>query len=206
MESKESEVQCFDVNDRPYGKTYGQWTATWWRWALSIPESISPLTDETGENAHVNQPEKDVWFLAGTIATKDSTKEIHREVTIPSGRAILLPVMNFEANFLEYPHLKTDEDLIEYVLDEENTIVRKDVTINGKPASPKRMISDPRIFTIFINDNNPLHVRGGMTKACADGYYLFLKPLSKGEHDIRFRAACQTGTLNSAAKYRVNVT
>jgi hypothetical protein len=91
---KGPKVEYFGTDDRPYGKTYGQWTVKWWQWALSIPKPISPILDETGKNAHIGQPEKDVWFLAGTFASEDSTKEPHRVITVPSGRAILFPIIN----------------------------------------------------------------------------------------------------------------
>lgn len=199
------EVGCFGLLDNPYGTTYGEWTVKWWQWALSIPKSISPLIDENGKNADVNQPKKDVWFLAGIFATEDSTVEPHRETTIPYDRSILLPVINCEANPIEYPHLKTEEDLIKHVTQDTNTIVRKDVFVNGKRVPSQRVPSDPPIFTLLIHDDNGLGVKGGTTKAAADGYYVFLKPLPNGEHSISFRGACESGRLNSAASYRVKV-
>jgi hypothetical protein len=202
---KESEVEYFDIDDKPYGNTYGQWTVKWWQWALSIPKSNSPLVDETGNNSYVNQPDKDVWFLAGTIATEDNIKEPYREVIVPSGRAILFPIINCEANPIEYPHLKTDEDLVAHVKEDENAIVRKEAFINGKLIPPKRVTSDPLVFPLFVNDDNGLRVKGGTTRASADGYYVFLKPLSKGEYNINFRGACEAGRLNSAVKYRVKI-
>jgi hypothetical protein len=204
-QKKGPEVQYFNLEDKPFGQTYGQWTVRWWQWALSMSESISPLVDETGKNAYVNQPAQGVWFLAGTIANEDHIKVTHREVTVPSGRAILFPIINFEANFLEYTHLKTDEELVGYVQKEENKIAKKEVFINEKLVEPKRVISDPEIFPIFVNDDNALRTKGGMTSASADGYYMFLKPLSKGEYDIRFQAACEAGRLNTAVKYRIQV-
>ena len=65
-----SSVEYFDHDDEPYGLTYGQWTIKWCEWVMSIPDSLSPLTDDNGNHAAVNQPEKDVWFLAGTWTTK----------------------------------------------------------------------------------------------------------------------------------------
>src|SRR5580765_5316103 len=42
-------------NSNPQGHSYGEWTALWWQWALSIPEAINPLEDTTGQFADVGQ-------------------------------------------------------------------------------------------------------------------------------------------------------
>src|SRR6185503_18999622 len=78
-----------DPNDRYLGKTYGQWGASWWQWALSIPAAQSPLTDATGEFAGVSQSGP-VWFLAGTLGNS-----AERTVTVPEGKPIFMPVHNW---------------------------------------------------------------------------------------------------------------
>jgi hypothetical protein len=45
-------------NSHPFGRTYGEWSAKWWQWAVSIPASNSPITDTTGANCAVNQSGK----------------------------------------------------------------------------------------------------------------------------------------------------
>ena len=35
------------------GQTYGEWSATWWQWALAIPVPNNPLLDTTGQNCQV---------------------------------------------------------------------------------------------------------------------------------------------------------
>ena len=123
--------EYFTPTDKPYGLTYGQWTVKWWEWIWSIPDSNSPLRDNTGKNADVNQPEKDVWFLVGTWATETMLTIPTRKVTIPFGRSLLFPIINCEANPIEYPDLKTDEDIVNHVVSDENTIVLKEVYINN---------------------------------------------------------------------------
>src|SRR5258706_4066400 len=43
-------------------------SADWWQWALSIPTSVNPLTDTTGEHCNVGQ-RGEKWFLAGFFVT-----------------------------------------------------------------------------------------------------------------------------------------
>ena len=81
---KLNDIQYFSPSDKPFNLTDGAWTVKWWQWIWSIPDAINPLNDQTGKNASINQPEKDVWFLAGTWATEKLLNVPNREVTIPA--------------------------------------------------------------------------------------------------------------------------
>ena len=194
----------YTQNDKPYGLSYGQWTVKWWQWVWSIPDVNNPLRDDNGKNANVNQPEKDVWFLAGTWATEKMIKTPNRKVTIPSDRSILFPIINCEANPIEYPHLKTDEDIVNHVVNDENTIVLKEASINDIAIPLQRVRSDPILFKLKIpqenKDENYID-----TKASADGFWVFLKPLSEGNYKISFKGACEMGRLNTSANYNITV-
>jgi hypothetical protein len=58
--------QLYPTNSKPYGLTYGEWSAKWWQWAMSIPTKDSPIVDKTGAKCAVGQNDPNVWFLAGT--------------------------------------------------------------------------------------------------------------------------------------------
>src|SRR5437899_1087429 len=45
----------FAPSSKPFGKTYGEWSAAWWQWVLSIPKRDNPLADPTGEKCAVGQ-------------------------------------------------------------------------------------------------------------------------------------------------------
>jgi hypothetical protein len=194
----------FNSLDKPYGQTYGSWTVKWWQWAMSIPTEINPVNDQTGKNASLNQPEKDVWFLAGTWATEKLLNVPNRKVTIPSDRAILFPVINCEANPIEYPYLKTDDDIINHVIQDENTIVSKEAYINNTAVPIQRVPSDPSLFSLRLfdkNDNNKYID----TPASADGYWVFLKPLPKGKYEIQFGGKCESGRLCTSVNYEISI-
>ena len=86
--------------------------------------------DDSGEFAAFNQPLQDVWFLAGKLASEDKNVP-SRICNVPVGRSILIPIINCEANPLEYPELKTERDLMEHVERDENTIIRKECRVDG---------------------------------------------------------------------------
>ena len=146
-----SGIELHLPSDKPYGLTYGAWTVEWWRWAFSVPDNRSPLIDNNGNNAGINQPEKNIWFLAGTWATEKSLNIPQRDVMVPYGRSILFPVINCEANPVEYPDHKTEKDLIDKVTNDENTIVFKEAIINNIALPPQRVKSDPVTFSLNIS-------------------------------------------------------
>jgi hypothetical protein len=199
------QTQFFTSDSRPYGLTCGQWTVMWWQWFLSTPKAVNPVLDESGKFASVNQPHKDVWFLAGKIGNEDKNIP-SRFCRIPSGRSILFPVINCEANPLEFPELTTEQDLIEHVNRDENTIITKVCSVNGRRIPVQRIKSDPSVFEVRINEDNVCDLKGGgITLASGDGYWVFLKPLPLGDHFISFRGSCEKGKLNSGANYRLKV-
>lgn len=197
-------LEMYDKESKPYGRSYGFWTTQWWIWALSTPKNINPVIDEEGKNWNINQPSSNIWFLAGKFGGGDKVYP-HRKVSMPHGRSMLFPVLNCEANPLEYPELKTHDDLINHVIHDVNTVVKKDCFINGTKLQPVRISSDPTVFPITINDYNFFGIKGGETNAVADGYWVFLKPLDKGSYLINFEGSCEFGKLNAGAEYELKV-
>lgn len=201
----ESKIRIYDKDSKPYGTTYGSWTVKWWQWALLTPASIGAVSDETGKSWNINQPSANVWFLAGNFGNP-SKKFPNRAITLPARRSILLPVINCEANPLEYAELKTNEDLIKKVHHDLDTVVRCDCFINGVRISPVRISSDPKIFPLTIDKDNAFGVKGGgFTHAAADGFWVFLEPLPEGDYTIDFEGSCELGKLNAGAKYKVTI-
>jgi hypothetical protein len=199
-------IDSFKSIDSVVGVTYGQWTVRWWQWALSIPSDRNPVVDATGLAAAQDQP-KDVWFLAGIFGDGNRNRKYPlRKCKVPSGMPILIPVLNCEADSIEYPHLKTDQDIVDHVLKQVNSIEKKDCFVNGEPVSPERVPSDPRIFDVKVHpDFDRFHTGGGSSRASADGYWVFLKDLPIGEHTIRFEGSCENGSINSGAAYSLTV-
>jgi len=199
------QIQLYTNMEKPYGRTYGQWTVEWWRWALSIPLRGNPFTDKNGEHWNNSQPPADVWFLVENIGGKGKTYP-HRNIKLESGRSLLFPVLNCEANALEYPDLKTHEDILRHVVDDVNTVVKRQVIINGSRLNPIRIPSDPRIFRVTISEDNAFGIKNhGSTDAAADGYWVFLKPLPPGFYNISLEGSCEFGRLNSGAVYEIEV-
>lgn len=199
------QVEFYTAESRPYGLTYGQWTVEWWRWFLSIPKLVNPAFDKSGEYANVNQKRGEVWFLAGKVGDENADLP-ERSCEVPRSHSILFPVINCEVNSLELPELTSHRDLVDHVSKDENSIILKECVLDNITVPVQRVKSDPSVFEVKIDPDNPYNVYGGgVTIAAADGYWVFLKPLPVGNHDISFRGSCENGRLNSGATYHLQV-
>jgi hypothetical protein len=194
-------INYFRPEDKPYGLSYGQWTVKWWQWAKLAPMRINPVIDKTGRYAHVNQ-QGPVWFLAGTFGENNLP---HRSCTLPHGKAILFPVINYEMNPLEKPELANGPDLIHHVINDIDDIVVRYAIVDGTTVPVYRIRSDPLIFSLKISDENNNGIPGGTTYAVADGYWVFLKPLFEGNHHIYFHGSCSGGQRSAAADYAISI-
>ena len=197
-------VGFFTASDTPYGKTYGNWTVEWWRWILGIPKRINPVVDMSGKYSTMNQLNRDVLFLAGKLAEKGKSLP-ERSCKVSGQKAILVPVINCEANPLENPELKSYKDIEQRAKSDEDTIVSYHCHVDGKAVPVHRVRSDPLIFEVRLVEDNLFSVQGGLTHASADGYWTFLKPLPRGEHTISFQGSCEMGRLHSGAIYKVHI-
>jgi len=206
-QQEKKEQEYFTPDSKPYGLTYGQWTVKWWNWALSIPTEINPVLDDSGKFANVSQKDPNVFFLAGTF----DGATVQRRCTVPSGKAVLFPVINYEVNPIEYPNLKTETEMVREVIKDQDDIINLEVTIDGKKVPFYRIRSDPPVFPLTISldlieaKEVPKGVKTIASEAATDGYWIFLKYLSKGEHKIFFAGSCSSGARNVRATYNVTV-
>jgi hypothetical protein len=180
----------------PHGKTYGEWTAAWWQWVLSIPEAQSPLLDTTGEFAGVGQSGP-VWFLAGTFGG-----DAERTVSVPAGRSIFMPVANWIFGSMAFdcdptnPGVPCDVPTLRAkaaAATTANEVV--EAWIDGAPVNNIRNYRaiSPEPFPIVLPEGAVFGIPAGFYyPQVADGYWLMLTPFSPGQHTI------QAHVVNSA--------
>jgi len=202
----QSNLVYYTEKEKPYGFSYGEWTVKWWQWAVSLPNKINPIIDETGRYANMNQ-NGPVWFLAGTLGENKTPIRMMpiRNCVVPTGKAILFPVINYEINQLEDPNLRTDQSMVKHVIDDINDIIAKEAIVDGNRIPAYRVQSSPEVFPLDVCRDNWLDISPGLIKAAADGYWVFLKPLNTGKHEIYFHGSCSAGFRNSTATYNITV-
>src|SRR5215831_19135202 len=69
------------VQSRPYGFTYGEWSARWWQWLFLLPLDNSPLFGTADCSVGQSGP---VWFLGGSPSPRPGC-------TVPAGKALFFP-------------------------------------------------------------------------------------------------------------------
>ena len=181
----------FSLNSKPYGLAYSQWIVKWWRWLLSIPKKNSPVLDLSGELVSERQVDPNVWFLAGTLGG-----HAFRRSNVPLGKAVLMPIINYESSFADEPGLTTEEQLTVKCKTEIDDIMDLWFSIDGlrfEDLSQYRIRSP--LFDVDLCDNNILNLDKLTTKMISDGYWVFLKPLKTGSHKLISSGSCRSGKI-----------
>ena len=191
--SSNGTIELFQPDSKPYGLTYGNWTARWWQWAYSIPKDVNPSYDDTGKYCAEGQSGP-VWFLTGTYK-----HPVDRYCTIPAGKAILFTILNSECSFAEFPNLKTEEQLRQCAKQMQDSVIHLEASVNGVPLTglEKYRIQSP-LFNFTLPENNTLGLSPQTTQAVSDGNWVFLKPLSVGNHTIYHKGGLSNITDSSS--------
>ena len=176
----------FPANSAPYGRCYAEWSAAWWQWFMEHPLAGHPAIDDPQFNAASGQSGK-VWFLAtpvdfGTAVPTPRT----RHITVRAGTALFVGLLNGEMSSLEGAATEAEQRAIANF--QADRIVGLTCTLDGNPVTGLAdyrfeseqfsfMAPEPWIFS---------PAPSGSGTAVADGYYLFLKPMSVGQHVLHY--------------------
>jgi hypothetical protein len=184
-------------NSHPFGATYGEWSARWWKWAYSMPVNHNPLLDtadiSTGQTGHV-------WFLGGTFGPPIEQGPgvflgtANRTGTVPAGTALFFPIVNVEAATAE-GNGDTEAELRAVAEWYINHTTNLTCVIDGRPVHNLQnyRVESPLFQYGPLPDNNipqnngfPDLGEGTISNAVSDGVWLMLEPLPVGHHTIHF--------------------
>ncbi len=188
------------IDSSPYGQSYGAWSDAWWEWALSIPADTNPMLDPSGANGALGQSGQ-VWFLAGVSGDVGPTVE--RSLAVPVGTALFFPLVNYVwVNTPQYgdPEWSPEQETFArgYIGSGIDTAYGLTCQVDGKeltglmayrcqtPAGAAQMVTLPEgnVFSVPAGAYGPM---------VTDGYYLFLAPLTPGDHTVHFTAGLEGG-------------
>ena len=202
-----------------HGKSYEEWAAAWWQWVFAIPADVNPNLDGPCD---VNQPDP-VFFLGANFGGTTT-----RSCAVPAGKAIFFPILNAyvsncpenadesytceDATSEEYIH-----DNAESLLDLDNTL---SLEIDGVAVELDEYRAHTATFTTSapedeedrleacsgpIRDNACGAPVGSPRNAASDGYWVMLRPLSPGAHQIRFAASVPKFSFSIDITYNLTV-
>lgn len=204
--AKDSDV--FAPTTKPFGRTYAQWSADWWRWALSSPPASMPIIDLDGSSCAVGQ-HGPVWFLAGTFGATAV-----RNCAVPSDRALFFPLVNNEwENVWVGEPIRTIAELRALVAPAGSPDNLLTLEVDGKPVLDDddslslhnfRVISEIFDYSLPV-DNIAGQPAGVYYPTVSDGYWVMLKPLSPGPHVVHFTAAIPEFGFSLDVTYNLEV-
>jgi hypothetical protein len=198
-----AQPETFPPGSEPYGLSYREWSAEWWKWLDGIPEDRNPAADPTGafcaENQNASGP---VWFLAGTWGSKEV-----RSCTIPPGKSLLISPIEAICTPVDTPGVKTEEDMRQCTKEDQDKVNLVSVTVDGFeiPRMTDYRFQSP-LFNLTLPENNVMGVPAQETQGVSDGYFVMLKPLPQGEHVIRSVGSLTEVTVQGTQNFASDVT
>ena len=183
------------IFSNPGGQTYGRWAAEWWQWALGVPAATNPLVDDTGEDCTQRQVD-DTWFLAGSLGSDP----VVRECTIPERKALFFPLVNkfFGAFLNDPPEQRTEEFVrgqaacefpVELFAEVDGFEIRRlERFFTGKPGSQSPLFNVQLPPGNIFGAGEDVIPELVLSPSAKQGFYLFVRPLSLGEHIVHWTA------------------
>lgn len=154
------------------GATQTEWSVRWWQWAFSFDRARSPIADRTGEMCASRQS-GDVWYLAGTYGTRRT----ERTCTIPAGKTLVFPLINY----VTFRGEGTNESCM--------SLAARAAALTAKPSVLVLEVDGKRYSGLDAHRlASPCLglVPGQPQDAVSNGYFVALRPLSKGRHVLNF--------------------
>jgi len=191
--------EVFAPDSAPYGQTYAQWSAAYWKWLYSLPVNGNPLFGTADLSA--GQSGK-VWFLGGAYTNGVLGGTAVRSGTIPDGTALFVPLINWESATAEgngstYGQLFANS---QFLLDHATNL---SFTIDGQPVQNlEHYRAQSALYTWGpLPSNNifgdPTNFPAGLTsQSVADGYEVLLTPLPVGAHTLHATGGIVTSVAN----------
>lgn len=175
-------VAAPDLAYRQAGRSAGDLSAAWWQWAMAAPPETNPVEDATGEHCAVGQ-QGNVWFLAGGFGSS----RISRRCVVPAGRFLFFPIITTAY----WPA----QGEIMYSCDQ----ARRNAAVNNEGARELFVevdgvaLADPKRLRAATGDCFDILAKADPSSrpyqaypSAADGYWVLLAPLARGNHTVRF--------------------
>ena len=194
--------------------SYAWLSALWWQWGFGQPAvdvdgtNTNPILDTTGDFAAAGQengigPGNRFFFLAGSFGG-----DVDRTVTVPAGKALFFPVVNFESdNAVDPPTNFTVPELRTLAAANIDGVDSLYARLDGVDLEIVRTKSPAFSYTLPDEDSIYAYFglfgpqfEGTIMPVVADGYWVRLPPLPAGEYLLEF------GGANSSTGFSLNVT
>lgn len=182
-------------NQSVNGLSQAEWSRAWWQWAASFDRRASPVSDRTGALCALKQSGP-VWFLAGTYGTQRTI----RTCKVPHGKYLFFPLIN--SVVAPHPDVPISCEEVTrsaaFRMDGASSLIL-DVDGVRTPNLLSYRQATARCFDLGAQMEEKISI----FPSAANGYYVMLKPLSRGKHEINFGGAVPD--MLQAVTYTVEV-
>ncbi len=167
-----------------------RWSERWWQWVARFDAADVPYLDPDGRRCAQHQEQGAVWFLAGTDGNFDAV----RSCKVPADRHLFVPLINWvvTAGPPGDAAWSCEQKRAQAARFAEHVISGL-VLLDGRPVGEfKRM---------RVASQDCFSGPGGVSGA-SDGYWLMLKPLPPGKHQLAIAATFREGPRESMQNFR----
>lgn len=182
----------YSLTSNPQGESYEKWSQHWWTWLLNQHCPNNAFADTTGAYANLDQSGT-VYFLAGSPKVG-----VVRNVTIPGGKDLFFPVMNYindfpcpDTAFHPVPGETLEHFLQAAAKDGMDRV--SGVQVNLDDVALTNAASYRVATSLYYFTGNPEMtacfdpcITGTSQAAVSDGYWFMLRALPKGTHKLHF--------------------
>jgi hypothetical protein len=171
----------------PEGNDYPRLAREWWKWLMELPLNTGgiehPIYDSDTFDVRLNQSGT-VWFLVSPFGT------VTRNCLVPQDTWLFIGLLNAEASNIEDPPFfgANENDQLEaagYIADH---IVSLSCEVDGVPIADMRPFRIASRQVEFMAPTPWIYgTDGGPGTSSGDGYFIFLRPLSPGQHIIHYK-------------------
>ena len=104
--------------------------------------------------------------------------------------------MNVECSYAEDPSAKTEDDLRKCANEDQNTVTSLRLVIDGLEIQnlTKHRIDSP-LFNFTTPEKGIFGLKSANTQGVSDGFFVMLKPLSRGAHEITYSGVLGDPTI-----------
>jgi len=202
-------VGVFQKDEMPFGKPYEDWVHDYWRWQAAIPSDPETTFAGLTENGcFINKTGPVAMLLDPAVGG-----EHHQRCEISPNQGILIDGWGAECDgSVKSTRNMSFEKLSQCARDQDLGKIKANVWVDNKPVAQVlaedyktiNLINATELFTkaFIITDpaNSQLQVDyPGTYTGAVHGWYIFLKPLTPGEHTVRYVNDVKPTTLSGAA-------
>ena len=175
------------------GLSQSYWVRKYYEWARSFEKGRKPSADTTGDLCAAKQSGP-VWFLTGS----ESTDPVVRSCVVPADVHVMVPILNT----LAQPTGKAVrcESLLSTLAQFNADVSDLRLKVDGVALQSVTLF---RAGSGCFELNDVGQGKKGM--AAGDGYWVFLKPLPPGQHDLEFGGKYLADGFTQNCKYRITV-